>query len=101
MTAPPQSEVLVDLALSRWTLGQSEEGEPFAVADDMPTVARTLRGRGSFRAELAAAYRRLEGKPPSSSALTDALAVLEGNARAEDRRRLHVRVPGGTGSGRD
>lgn len=92
MTAPPQSEVLVDLALSRWTLGQSEEGEPFAVADDMPTVARTLRGRGSFRAELAAAHRRLEGKPPSSSALTDALAVLEGNARAEDRRRLHVRV---------
>ena len=92
MTQRPQSEVLVDMALARWRLGVSEEGEPFAVGDDQPSVARFLRGRGSLRAELAAAYRRSEGKPPSSSSLADALAVLEGMALAEDRTALHVRV---------
>lgn len=88
----PQSEVLVALAHARWRLGVSLEGETFAVGDELPSVALPLRGRDSMRAELAAAYRRTHGKPPTSAALTDALAVLEGDAMATDRSPLHVRV---------
>jgi hypothetical protein len=74
---------LVALATGRYELAMSATGEPFAVAraGHGPYLARMLRGgQASLRAELAAGYARQTGRVPSSSALADALNVLEGIA---------------------
>lgn len=99
-TRPPSAaDQLVKLAEARYRFGQSDEGEPFAVATGGPYLARLLRGAGhSVRAELAAAYVAEHGKVPSASALTDALMALEGRAQQCDPTTLHLRVaavPGG------
>ena len=76
-----QSELLVRLALAEYSLGMSTEGAAFAVPMVGPRIALELRGsRDALRARLAARYRAAHGRPPSSSALADALAVLEGMA---------------------
>jgi energy-coupling factor transporter ATP-binding protein EcfA2 len=85
--------VLVELALARYRLGVSEGGEPFAVAHDVPHLARLLRGgQGSLRAELAGAYYTATGKAAPAQALADALLVLEGEALHAAPERLYLRV---------
>ncbi len=74
---------LVALAEARYQLGTSSTGEPYAVArpGHGPHVARMLRGgQASLRAELAATFAQLHQRAPNSSALADALLVLEGRA---------------------
>jgi energy-coupling factor transporter ATP-binding protein EcfA2 len=74
---------LVALAEARYQLGTSSTGEPYAVArpGHGPHVARMLRGgQASLRAELAATFAQLHQRAPASSALADALLVLEGRA---------------------
>jgi hypothetical protein len=74
---------LVALATDRYELAMSATGEPFAVAraGHGPYLAGMLRGgQASLRAELAAGYARKTGRVPASSALADALNVLEGIA---------------------
>ena len=83
---------LVQLAQSRYLLSRSEEGQPVAIPLEGPRLARTLReGRDSLRAELAAPYNLKFGKVPSSSAVADAMLVLEGLCQQGEPVRLHLR----------
>src|SRR6266545_3572690 len=86
---------LVALAAARYELGTSSLGEPFAVArpEHGPYVARMLRGgQASLRAELAAVYADLHQRAPSSSALADAMQILEGRAMRATPAALALRV---------
>lgn len=84
--------LLTDLARERYTFGRSTSGEPFAVPLDGPKVVLMLRGEGSLRAELAAAFLDQYGHPPTSQALVDALMAIEGLALAEPAQELALRV---------
>jgi hypothetical protein len=76
---------LVEMAESRFTFATSQAGEPIAIEMDGPNVARPLRGgRYSLRAELASCFANTSGAVANSSALADALMVLEGRAQARD-----------------
>jgi len=84
-----QSTQLVQLAEELYDFGQSEAGEPFGIRKDGPNLARMLRsGRDSIRAELAARYQERYHRVPSTTAIANALLVLEG--RALDRPRVPV-----------
>ena len=90
---PSVAEAIVRLALERYRLGVSEEGEPFAVERGGPNVAVSLRGTASsLRALLAREYRRETGATPSGTALADALTVLAGEAQECDPEPVHLRV---------
>lgn len=87
------ADLIVDLALERYELARSEDGEPFAIDRAGPNVARKFRGgRASLRATLAASFAEAFGKVPSAQALVDALAVLEGRALARSRQTLALRT---------
>lgn len=89
---PTQASMLVDLATSNYWFGTSDLGDTFAVPHDGPMIARMLRGSGSLRAELASRFLTVHGKVPSSSALADAMMVLEGKALTGARCKLALRV---------
>jgi hypothetical protein len=90
---PSQATQLVRLAELHYTLGYGASGVAFAVAKNGPHLARMLRGgQDSLRAELAARYAWEHARAPSSSALTDALLVLEGRAQRQPRTELALRV---------
>jgi len=73
---------LVDLAQERFSFGVTTTGEVFAVATDGPNIARPLRGgRRSLRSELARLFHEEDNGVANSSALADALLVLEGEAQ--------------------
>ena len=85
--------MIVDLAIDRYDLGRSEDGEPFAIDRAGPNVARKFRGgRSSLRTALAASFAEAFGKVPPAQALIDALAVLEGRALARPRQKLPLRT---------
>ncbi|MCF4122181.1 virulence-associated E family protein [Antribacter sp. KLBMP9083] len=84
--------ILVDLALERYDLGCTPDGEPYAVPRTGGNVVRMLRGKGSLRAELAKAYRQHTGAIAGGQALADALLVLEGTAAECEPEAVHVRV---------
>jgi hypothetical protein len=89
---PSQATQAVGLAANGYRFAMSPAGEPLAVAHNGPNIARMLRGgRESLRAQLAAEYIRKYGRAPSSSALADALLVLEGRAH-EHVLDVHLRV---------
>ncbi|MDP9397155.1 MAG: ATP-binding protein, partial [Actinomycetota bacterium] len=84
---------LVQLAAGRYVLGMSTDDEPYALPITGPRVARLLRGgKGSLRAEMAAAYFADTGRVAPQQALADALLVLEGMAASADPEPLHLRV---------
>ncbi len=88
-----QSQALVALATDRYRYAMTTSGEPFAVAVGGANVARMLRGGGdSLRAELALAHHQAHGKPPTASALADALLTLEGQAMTAPRETVALRV---------
>lgn len=88
-----QASALVALAADLFELGVTDAGEPFGVRKGGPNVAAQLRGgRTSLRATLAAAFAAEYGKVPTSSALADALLVIEGRAAACDPVELPLRV---------
>jgi hypothetical protein len=88
-----QATLLVELAQSRYTFGQTPTGEPFALPIDGPQVPRMLRAkRGSLRTELSKDFAVEHKKVPGSSALTDAMLALEGMANETDPVELHLRV---------
>jgi hypothetical protein len=76
-----QAARLVRLALARFDLVTGDDGREYAVPRRGPNVALPFRGRGGLRLALARAYADAnDDAPPSSSALTDALAVLASHA---------------------
>lgn len=84
---------LVEMAEMDYTLGCTDDGEPFGVPKVAPFIVATLRGsRHSLRAKLAQSYFTQRGTAPSQSALADALMVLEGKAQQCEPEPLHLRV---------
>jgi hypothetical protein len=89
----PQAKRLVKMAEERFKFGRAEDDEPFAVPVAGPKIVRLLRGgRNSLRAELSLAFYKQYDKVPNSSALADALTILQALAQLEPRQQLHVRV---------
>lgn len=87
------STVLVELALSRYYLGVTGDGEAFAVGKDGSHVARMLRGgKTGLRAELARAYFEAHERAAPQAALSDALLVLEGKCRDAQPDSVYLRV---------
>ncbi|MCJ0894421.1 hypothetical protein [Rhodococcus sp. ARC_M5] len=72
--------VLMRIALDRYTFGCTPEGLAFARGPAGHVIRPIKGGRGGLRAELAREFYRRESKIASSSALTDAVATLEGIA---------------------
>lgn len=90
---PAQSEAIVRLGLERYRFGRTAAGECFAVERNGPAVARMFRGSSdTMRAQLAKAYRLVEGRTPSAAALAGALTVLQGYADDADAEQVHLRV---------
>ena len=87
-----QADCLVAIALDNYRLGKSTHGDPFAVLRRGPNVAIPLRRRGALRCELARLYFERYERAASSSSLTDALAVLEGNALRSEPEKVHLRL---------
>lgn len=84
---------LVELAVGRYELGVTPDGDPYALPRSGPRIVRLLRGgRGSLRAELAQSYYTATGSVASQSALADACQVLDGMAQQVDPVPLHIRV---------
>ena len=88
-----QSDLLVRLAMERYRLGRTSAGESFAVSVDGPLIARMLRGgRSSLRAQLADEFNERFGKVPNSSALADAMLVLQGQAERAQPEEVSLRL---------
>lgn len=87
------ADVLMDIALAEWRLGQTPAGEPFAVTRNGPRLVLPFRGgRFSLRSALSALHIDQEGKVPSQSSLADCLVGLEGLAARAEPEELHLRV---------
>jgi hypothetical protein len=81
------------MALERYHLGQSTEGEAFAYPKSGPRIVSLLgTGKNSLRKELARAHVIERGTVAGQQQLTDALTALEGLAEAEEPSRLWLRV---------
>ncbi len=75
------AELAVRLALELGTLGISTKREPYIVLNGGPNVAHPLAERdGTFRDRLASEFRKRYRRVPGSSALSDAIATLRGDA---------------------
>ena len=91
--APPsQADLLRELAEERYRLVSGPDGRPYAVEKAGPMLAMPLRGAMGLRVTLASAYADRTGRVPSSGALADVLAVLEGAARAAAPEPVGMRV---------
>lgn len=87
------ADMLVDLALQRYRIGRTESDDAFAVERDGPNVAIMFRGsRDALRSTLAHTYRKMHGRTPNSTALSDALTVLQGEAYEAEPEPVHLRV---------
>lgn len=76
---------LVELAEQHYRLAVSQQGDPVAFLVGGPNLAHPLRGgRLGLRAALAKLYMDATGRAASSSALADALLVIEGKAHDAD-----------------
>lgn len=89
-----QATLLVQLAEARYRFAQADDGRPFAVPLTGPQIARPLTSSRtmSLRTELANLAYRTSGITPGSSALADAMAVLDGRAAEAPRERLYLRT---------
>ncbi|WP_068379674.1 toprim domain-containing protein [Rhodococcus sp. EPR-157] len=84
---------LVELAMSRYMLGVTPEGDPYAIPKSGGHVARSLRGgKAGLRAELSREYFRTFEKAAPQQALADALLVLEGESAESEPQATHLRV---------
>lgn len=89
---PRQADQLVRMALERYDFGVSKTGDTFGISKNGPGIARLMRGSAaSIRADLAKRYYMDHGRAPSSTALADAMAVLQGFASCEEPTDLHIR----------
>lgn len=90
---PTQAEQLVRLAEELCRFGQTPKREPFAVLNAGPNVALRLGGAGgALRDILAREYRRRFGRVVNSTAYTDAIAAIRGEAMDADPESTALRV---------
>lgn len=84
---------LVQLALERYSFGVTPDGRTYAVPALRDHVVTMMsESRADLRYELADAYFDQNGKVANSSAVSDAVAVLEGKARRRPVRDVHLRT---------
>ena len=84
---------LVELADEHYRLAITDQGDPVAFERNGANLAHPLRGgRLGLRAALARLYLESTGKAASSSALADALLVIEGRAQDADETHVSMRV---------
>ena len=96
---PSTAEILVEMALKHYTLGNSELDGAFGTTDETPHQAIKLKGSASgLRQSLARMFYLETSRVASQSALQDALNVLEGIASMEDLQELNLRVGGHEGA---
>jgi hypothetical protein len=87
------AESIVQLAEQRYWFGRSPGDLLFAVPVHGPKIATMLRGSSdALRAKLAREFRAVHGRTASSTALTDAMTVLQGIALDADLEPLGLRV---------
>jgi hypothetical protein len=87
------AESIVQLAEQRYRFGRSPGDLLFAVPVHGPKIATMLRGSSdALRAKLAREFRAVHGRTASSTALTDAMTVLQGIALDADLEPLGLRV---------
>src|SRR5262249_14704413 len=90
---PAQGTRLGNLANRMYDFGVTRNGDAFAVPRQGGYVVRMLRGgRPALRPELASAMFEAEGTVPNGSAMTDAMAVLEGQAQQGNPVELALRT---------
>ena len=89
-----QAQLLVQMAEDTYRLIRSTDGRTYAIPRLGPSIAVPLAAKGgnSVRAKLAASLYRRTGKVASSSALSDCINVLEGEAAELDPQPVHLRV---------
>jgi hypothetical protein len=87
-----QASRLVALAEESYRLIQGIDGRAYAVDKGGPSVALPLRGRDGLRQRLARTYYAHTGTAASSSALADALTVIEGMAAETGAEPVGLRV---------
>ncbi|MCE0535756.1 hypothetical protein LWF15_09540 [Kineosporia rhizophila] len=95
---PSQASRLVALAEESYRLVQGMDGRAYAVDRRGPAVALPLRGRDGLRQRLARTYYTETNSAASSSALSDAMTVIEGMAAESPAETVGLRVaahPGG------
>jgi hypothetical protein len=84
---------LVQHALSAYTLGVTDTGDPYGAHREMPHIARLLRGgKTGLRAELAKWFFTENQSVASQQALADASATIEGFAAQAPSQRIYLRV---------
>lgn len=83
---------LVDLAEERFRVFLGQDGDPYAAERGGNAIVRPLRGRNGLRQQLSLIAFTRTGKPPSTSALSDALNVLEAKASIAAPEVVHLRV---------
>lgn len=89
--------LLIELALDRYELGVTEDGQPFAVRPGGHVVRMLRGGKNSLRAELAKLFYRQHGEAAPQQPLAEALLTLEGMATDEEPRAVHLRVAAASG----
>jgi hypothetical protein len=94
-----QARLLMQMAEETYRLIRSTDGRSYAVPKMGPSVAVPLSGKGgnSVRAKLAASLRRRTGQVAASSALSDCINVLEGEAGELDPQPVFLRMARHTG----
>ncbi len=91
--AKSTADLLVELALERYRIGRTDTDDAFAVEHDGPNIAIMFRGsRDGLRSMLARLFRELHGRTPNSTALANALTLLQGEAYAADAEPVYLRV---------
>ncbi|NYI95901.1 hypothetical protein HNR12_002178 [Streptomonospora nanhaiensis] len=96
---PSQATKLIELADRMVDVVAGADGRAYAVRRSGPAIAMPLRGQRGLRVQLAHHYATEYQAVPSQSALTDAVAVLEGRALELDPRPVHLRLAPHTTSG--
>ncbi|MFL6113950.1 MAG: ATP-binding protein [Catenulispora sp.] len=89
---PSQATRLVELANAGFRTVAGADGKTYAVALTGPRIALPLRGENGLRLHLASAYYAETGSAAGSSALADALTVLEGQAMTTTPEPIALRV---------
>lgn len=87
-----QATRLVELANRDFRMVRGSDGKTYAVPLGGPHVALSLRSEHGLRMRLAAAYHAETESVAGGSALSDALAVLEGQAADRDPEPVGLRV---------
>lgn len=92
--SPSNAAKLVDIAHRLYRPGMASDcSGPFLAPLDGSCIVQSLRGNErELKARLSKAFNEQEGRPPTSSSKSDALAVLEGEALDQDPEDVWLRV---------